>query len=302
MGDTESQGKAREAVSHATDAFGLLADETRLEILLALGEHTGLAGFESREGMGFEELRQAVGVDDTGRFNYHLNKLREDFVQQGPDGYTLRYAGFRVTADVASGLYGRENSTATALTDVTCLAEGCTRDMEVTYDDGTITLVCPEDDHLPTFQTALPPNAAAGRTPLELLTIATRDARHMMEQVQAGTCPFCWSAMDVTAPADEFPDAGGWGFSASCQSCWLEFRSPVAVMAVHHPAVQMTYAEVGLRIDETPYLKYPFVRDPSAATRRGTDPTRLAIDTAVGTEADGPTIVLDQTLAVVGVE
>lgn len=302
MSDSGSHVGPHENVVSATDAFGLLADETRLEILLTLAENTGIAGFESPESMGFEQLRQAVGVEDTGRFNYHLKKLRDHFVQKGPEGYSLRYAGFRVTADVASGLFGGESPSDCAETNVTCIVDGCDRDMQVSYENGTITLVCPEDDHLPTFQTALPPNAAVDRTPLELLTIATRDARHMMEQIQAGTCPFCWSAMDVTAPAGEFPDEAGYGFAAACGSCWLELMSPVAVMAVHHPAVQMAYAGVGLPLDETPYLQYPFVRDPTTTTLRSSDPTRITVDTDPNTEVDGPTLVFDETLAVVAVE
>lgn len=302
MGDAGSHVGPHEDVASATDAFGLLADETRLKILLALAENPGLAGFESHDEMGFEELRQAVGVEDTGRFNYHLKKLRDHFVQKGQGGYSLRYAGFRVTADVASGLFGGESPSKSAETDVTCIVEDCDRDMQVSYEDGTITLVCPADGHQPTFQTALPPNAAVDRTPLELLTIATRDARHMMEQIQAGTCPFCWSEMDVMAPAGEFPDEAGCGFSATCGSCWLEFLSPVAVMAVHHPAVQMTYADVGRPLDETPYLQYPFVRDPPATIHRSSDPTRIAVDTDPDTDVDGPTLVFDETLSVVAVE
>lgn len=302
MGDSGSQTGPHDDVVNATDAFSLLADETRLKILLALAENSGLAGFERQDEMGFEELRHAVGVEDTGRFNYHLKKLRDHFVQKGPEGYSLRYAGFRVTADVASGLFGGESPSDSAETNVPCIVEGCDRNMEVTFDDGRITIVCPEEGHLPTFQTALPPNAAVDRTPLELLTIATRDARHMMEHIQTGTCPFCWSTMDVTAPVDEFPDEAGCGFAAVCGSCWLEFISPVAVMAVHHPEVQLAYADVGLRLDETPYLQYPFIRDTTSTILRNSDPTRIAVDTDPANEVDGPTLVFDGTLAVVAVE
>ncbi|WP_438267488.1 DUF7347 domain-containing protein [Haladaptatus halobius] len=44
----------------------------------------------------FSELRERVGIRDTGRFNYHLSKLRERFVRETDDGYDLGHAGERV--------------------------------------------------------------------------------------------------------------------------------------------------------------------------------------------------------------
>ncbi|WP_449404315.1 DUF7347 domain-containing protein [Halalkalicoccus subterraneus] len=43
--------------------------------------------------MGFADLRRRVGVEDSGRFRYHLKQLRGDFVEKANDGYRLTYAG-----------------------------------------------------------------------------------------------------------------------------------------------------------------------------------------------------------------
>lgn len=288
-------------VAAATEAFGLLSDETRLRILLALAEHGAMAGFEGPEGMSFGDLREAVGVDDTGRFNYHLGKLRDHFVHKGEDGYTLSYAGYRVTTDVASGVYHGESPAIAAKTDFPCVLPECDRMMEVSYEDGFINLSCPDTDHPSTFQTALPPNAAVDRDPLALLTVATRDARHMIEEIQGGTCPFCWSSIRATVPADEPLDVGP-GMTVECRNCWLDLVSPVTVLAVHHPAVQTAYAEGGYPLDETPYLAYPFVRRPECGTIREEDPLRVAVDTDPDDEVGGPVLVYDDSLSVVAVE
>lgn len=73
-----------------TDALAMLGDETRIEILRTLAD--------ADEPLPFSELRQRAGVDDAGRFNYHLSKLREYFVREEGGGYTLRHAGSRVIA------------------------------------------------------------------------------------------------------------------------------------------------------------------------------------------------------------
>jgi DNA-binding transcriptional ArsR family regulator len=288
-------------VATATEAFGLLADETRLRILLALAEAGAMADFEGPESMSFGELRRAVGVEDTGRFNYHLGKLRDHFVHKSEAGYTLSYAGYRVTTDVASGVYHGESPTLAAETDVPCLLSECERMMAVTYEDGFVTLSCPEDDHPTTFQTALPPNAAVGRDPLALLTIATRDARHMIEELQAGTCPFCWSSVQARICADE-PLDGGPALTVECENCWLDLMSPVTVLAVHHPAVQTAYAAADYALDETPYLAYPFVRRPACATIRDRDPLRVTVDTDPDGDVGAPVLVYDEELTVVAVE
>jgi len=65
------------------------------------------AGHEERErgGVG-SELRKRVGVRDSGRFRYHLEKLRGPFVEQADDGsYRLTYAGSEVVTAIVAGTY-----------------------------------------------------------------------------------------------------------------------------------------------------------------------------------------------------
>lgn len=73
-----------------TDALAVLADETRIAILRALADADGV--------LAFTELRRRAGVDDAGRFNYHLTKLCEHFVREVDGGYALGHAGTRVVA------------------------------------------------------------------------------------------------------------------------------------------------------------------------------------------------------------
>lgn len=73
-----------------SDALTVLADETRIAILRALADAEGA--------LAFSELRRRAGVDDAGRFNYHLTKLREYFVREVDGGYALRHAGSRIVA------------------------------------------------------------------------------------------------------------------------------------------------------------------------------------------------------------
>jgi len=68
----------------------VLGNEVRIRILRSLAD----AG----DPLIFTELREAAGVRDTGRFNYHLKQLCEYFVRERSDGYELSHAGDRVIA------------------------------------------------------------------------------------------------------------------------------------------------------------------------------------------------------------
>lgn len=73
--------------------FSLLADETRLALVRELAA--------ADDPVGFADLCSRVGLSDTGRFNYHLGKLRGTMVEKTPSGYVLTDAGDRVLDVVA---------------------------------------------------------------------------------------------------------------------------------------------------------------------------------------------------------
>jgi DNA-binding transcriptional ArsR family regulator len=79
----------------AADALTALASEHRIEILRVLAD--------ADEPLAFSDLRDLVGMYDTGQFNYHLTELCERFVRETSAGYELGHAGERVVL-AAAGL------------------------------------------------------------------------------------------------------------------------------------------------------------------------------------------------------
>ncbi len=73
------------------DAFGRLADATRLDVLRALDAARDRS-------VSFSDLRGRVGVGDSGQFNYHLSRLRPHFVEKSDDGYRLTATSPSTTA------------------------------------------------------------------------------------------------------------------------------------------------------------------------------------------------------------
>jgi len=90
-----------------TDALEVLGNEIRMAILRELAEADGA--------LTFTELRERVGVRDTGKFNYHLTKLCAYFVRETDGGYELGHAGSRV---IAAGDVEADPAVADGATDV----------------------------------------------------------------------------------------------------------------------------------------------------------------------------------------
>lgn len=79
------------------DAFQLLGDEMRTAILRAVWE-------SPEDAVSFSTIRERAGSPDSGKFNYHLNRLSGHFLSRGEDGYRLTQAGREVVRAVMAGV------------------------------------------------------------------------------------------------------------------------------------------------------------------------------------------------------
>ena len=88
---------------HATAAFALLGNETRLAILLALWEQYDPHATDNI--VSFSEIFDRVKYDDPGSFSYHLQQLTGQFIRQYADGegYELRVPALRFIHAVIAG-------------------------------------------------------------------------------------------------------------------------------------------------------------------------------------------------------
>lgn len=178
------------------EAFGLLGNEIRIGVLQALAED------EPRR---FSDLRAAVGVEDSGQFNYHLDQLTGHFVVRNGDGYRLRQPGRRVIQAVLSGAV-----TESPHMDVTPIDWGChlcgAEPIEIDYRDEQVGVYCREcegiyggdrDATLPPaarerlYYMHLPPAGMAGRSPEEVYLAASRWTNAETVTAALGICPRC---------------------------------------------------------------------------------------------------------------
>lgn len=195
-------------------AFAALGNETRMEILQTLAEDD--------DPLSFSELRERVGMRDSGQFSYHLDKLDGYFVTKTEGGYELRQSGRYVVEAVLSGAITDNPEIEPTTVDFTCLF--CDTPVEVSYRRGTVRLSCKacetgvsaasedaaeaEDGNLATF--AFPPAGVRGRTALELQAAAATWAHLDAVALSSDVCPRCSATVELSieACADHVPSDG----------------------------------------------------------------------------------------------
>jgi hypothetical protein len=126
------------------NAFRMLSDQTRVEILLALWRAWAMREYddvdETEGAIRYNELIDCVGVEDNGRFNYHLSKLQPHFVTKTEDGYRLSGAGKTVVRTVVA--VSGERPSVDGNVGTNCPL--CDGRIEPSYDDSWLRFTCTE--------------------------------------------------------------------------------------------------------------------------------------------------------------
>jgi hypothetical protein len=269
MADSNSSGSPLEAIAGAAgpgtaDAFELLANETRLAILLALWE--AYEPFSRSSGLTFSQLRDRVGVRDSGQFNYHLGKLEGAFVESTVDGYKLRPAGEKVTRAVIGGAAGEPP--ALDATDLGMPCVRCGAPTAITFRHGRLIQHCTEcagylgeTEELPAgtlFVWRLEQSGLLNRTPQEVYTAASRGMFHRALAVIDGVCPECSGTIETEIDVCDAHETSADSVCPvcgredeiivlnRCRICKFTSASAPTDLVTHHPAVVAFYYDHGI--------------------------------------------------------
>ncbi|WP_207590536.1 DUF7351 domain-containing protein [Halomontanus rarus] len=316
----ESPFESLSAGSHATDAFELLGNETRLAILVALWESDD--PFEDDTAVRFSELRNRVGTTDSGQFNYHLDRLEGHFVRSSPDGYELSEAGRKFVQSVIAGAGIEEPTLEPTAVDIPCKLCGGT--VEIMYEDGWVYIYCTECDGLWTepgeypnghlAQFALDPAGLVGRSPNEIYAAAWVHSYQRIYSMIEGVCPTCSGSIEgaLEICSDHDPE----GLCSNCERrlgtiarfrctvCKEWAQTPLGTVAKYHPSVVAFCYDHGLQLqygfNDLEHIDRRLRLGGSTVERLSEDPPRVRVTTEIDDEE--VRVELDETLDVVAVD
>lgn len=254
-----------EATRTAAEAFEVLGNEIRTGIVLELADAGTLS---------FSELRDRVGVADSGRFNYHLEKLVERFVRRTDDGYRLRYHGERVAHAVLAGSFTETASFEAVPADGECLECGEAA-LEGAYEDERIHIRCRSCEET-LLSVAFPPTAVRDRTPHEAIDAFERWSRRQAELERDGICPECASQVRLTLDDDPTLPLSP-VVHHRCTVCERTAYTAVGGAVLDHPDVVAFNAEHGRDPRKGPYWANPYLLTNRYVEVRSRDPWRVVV-------------------------
>lgn len=272
------------------DAFSLLADETRLAIV----ETLMASAFDSMgDPVSFSELRRAVGVDDAGKFNYHLGKLQPQFVEKQDDGYVPRFAALEAVSAARAGTFTELPAERRAELDTDCPT--CGDPLIGVHEGSRVRVLCEDDGWF--FQSIVPPRTAGERSVPEAVTFASRDTQREIEKLVDGVCMICGGPIETEVPVDagtnDVTDEHHVSAELDCSHCAYRMQIPVAVALVRHPAVVAHHYHHGIDIRDDPFFTPEFTA-PEYTTLVSEDPFEAEVEVTV--EGDAITLRVDENL------
>lgn len=272
----------------AATAFESLSDPVRVAILRELSRHSTATAMTQ---VPFAELRRAVGVDDPGRFNYHLDRLQDQFVTKLDDGYIATYAGLEAIGTIAAGTYTDRPPARSTESDIPC--PQCGDPLTLEYEQGMVTLRCP--DHQVTVQTAVPPSVARGNDLESILAYANDDLQRDLHRISRGYCPVCSGDVTPTKLEEHADDTPL--LDIECENCFLTVRFPPAALCIRHPAVVATAYDHGIDIRDQLPPQLEFIANPAAYSILSREPIEFTF--TIDIAGDSLTFRVDDELDVV---
>lgn len=232
----------------STRTFELLANETRLGIITALGDASGEAGYAT---LAFTDLMEAVGMEDSGQFTYHLKQLTDEFVEKKEGGYGLTLAGIRAYQAVVAHQFSSGVEVEPEELDSTC--DECGSESYIWYEGGRGYVGCLTCDAIliryPVSSDSFDP--CDPRTLMNALNNRlTRDYASMRQ----GICPYCTGEvrLSLQASSDYWEKQDMREESvlvhAACADCaWFLYANLPAILT-YSPVVSGFFEQQGVNV------------------------------------------------------
>lgn len=300
MGNEESEATSTEDGGHAlsietrpsANVFKTLANETRIEILETLGDPPG------RE-LSFAALYDAVDVDDSGNFTYHLNQLLGTFVRKDDDAYLLSHAGEQVFGAIEAGTYQAEATLEATEFGGTCQLCGGTLLFE--YAEEKSSVYCDECGKGRSFP--FPPSQLSAYDIEELPAVTARWYRTRVQRIIDGFCPVCAGQMNGELrhgvnPETEPPEPSLATFT--CENCGKDVQLSGATIATFHPVFEGFLFEHGFDTRSGPHSEVWALLDDTTERTHSGDP--LSVEVTFTHDGEQVTGLIDADATMTNVE
>lgn len=316
---TMESGETAEASIAPDEAFSVLGNEIRMNILQILGR--------AEDRLSFSELKSRSTVDDPGQFNYHLDKLVGHFVDHSEEGYTLSRPGRRIIQAVLSGSVTDAPILERTEIDWECHFCG-SKPVLMEYREEQLGVYCQDceglyggvaDDAVDVLPeerqrlhySHLPPAGVPGRDPKEILLTAALWTNSEIFLTAASVCPRCSAQLSSNLDiCDEHHDDAticpacdrryAALYRAHCTNCLFESAVILGVTLMADSRLRKFLLDHDIDPIYPSSVKYTKTINGYEETIHSTDPVKISIKFTI--DHDWIRLTVDDTLAVVKCE
>lgn len=269
--------------------FGAVASQTRFEILEVLFD----AGDTGRS---FSEIREQIGMRDSGQFNYHLGQLLDTFVQKTGDRYRLRYAGKQLVGAVLAGVYTREREIQTIDLDQDCRL--CGGPLLGTYGEEVLEVFCSDcGERVSSYQA--PPGVFDPYDLERLPQIVDRWFKLLLARTAAGFCALCLGPLSAEIGRVDSGFDESIAVQYHCDRCGHQIDTVAGGIVLDHPAVISFHHRHGIDIHETPIWALDWLFDGHASEPPDSPG---AVEIFITLDEETMSLLVDEDAQVIGVE
>jgi hypothetical protein len=271
----------------AAEVFGLLSDETRVDVLRTIAvaqNELGMGGGLPK--LSFSEIYDRVDVDNTSKLSYHLGELTGTFLRKDEAGYSFTHAGEQIIRFVLAENYEEPRDFGPIPVDGVC--PFCGEDSLQARPNHQLLVVECRDCDRPAAGFDIPPAQARERDGEALVrSIKQRNSAHY-QQVQQGTCPVCTGSLSTTVLGpEEMPDdqlEHEFAVIDECEACLRRYSAPLSYSVAYHPASVAFHWDHG--IDITSKALWQFHEHARSgewtAEKRNSDPAEYVVELGRG--------------------
>lgn len=243
----------------ASDAFRLLSDEIRLDILRAVA----VAQYEERKqglaALSFTEIYDRVDVENTSKLSYHLGELTGTFLRKRGEGYAFTHAGEQIVRFILAENYDEPPDVPPIETEGACLFCGEST-LTAEIEDQYFLIRCASCER-PAYSYTVRPAQVRNRSGEEQIEAVIWDQVADFLKMREGLCPDCGGRIETTVlDADEEPVSEAlpvsYGIISECQSCLRHLGFPLPYIAAYHPESVAFHWEHGIDILGTGVWKF----------------------------------------------
>ena len=278
-----------ESEMEPAEAFSVVGNETRVDILRALLD----LGADDAP-VSFTEIFEAVDVEDSANFSYHLRQLTGHFIRQREGGYEFRYPGRTVVSAIFTGALTERTQLGFFPVDGSCYE--CRGDLHGWYVDEQLSIGCTECGTVQ-VDYPFPPGALDDRSTEALLDAFHHYVRHHYCLAADGVCPEC--AGEVASTLIRTPEDEDLAVALDhvCRRCGYRLRSTAGISLLDNADVLVFHSERGVDLDAEPFWHFDWCVSDARTVVRSEDPLRVELELACG--GDVLRVRLDETGSVV---